>query len=137
MRQSRQSKGKVRASSVQRWLKPGVGSLCVVQGWVERCSAGLHVCSWWLGWLRAGARGAVVQVMRSAVSVLQKGRNDSVLPNGGGRLWALKDVTGMGIWCVAAGLQCKGWLTGHTMLCLHRTTRQHPASLTLLDGEEA
>jgi hypothetical protein len=32
--------------------------------------------------------------------VLQKGRNNNVLPNGGGRLWAMKDTTGAGIWCV-------------------------------------
>lgn len=36
----------------------------------------------------------------SPLSVLQKGRNNNVLPNGGGRLWAMKDTTGAGIWCV-------------------------------------
>ncbi len=41
-----------------------------------------------------------LQVNRSAVSLLQKGRTDTVLPNGGGRLWALKDVTGAHVWDV-------------------------------------
>jgi hypothetical protein len=40
----------------------------------------------------------VSQISRSAASMLARGRTANVLPNGGGRLWALKDVTGLGIW---------------------------------------
>jgi hypothetical protein len=41
---------------------------------------------------------AASHVSRSAASMLARGRTKNVLPNGGGRLWALRDVTGLGIW---------------------------------------
>lgn len=42
--------------------------------------------------------GDDLAVMSSAASQLARGRTVAVLPNGGGRVWALKDVTGLGIW---------------------------------------
>jgi hypothetical protein len=60
----------------------------------------------------------VSQISRSAASMLARGRTANVLPNGGGRLWALKDVTGLGIWWVAGGLIASLWPSGPGHVCM-------------------